>query len=95
MAMVNYSQTQKDWGITAEFHWYHDMHNNITSLVAEQQSLATAIEALQLQLEQRQQCLLGSHAYKRYQLFHTLHKGPYINPKSKRKFTSVPNSSAT
>ena len=92
-AMVNYSQTQKDWGITAEFQQYHDTHNNITSLVTEQQSLATTVEALQQQLDQSQQHLLSSHAYERYYLFCTLHDGPYINPKSKRKFTSVPNSS--
>ena len=91
--MVNYLQTQKDWGITAEFQQYHDMCNNITSLVAEQQSLAATVEALQQQLDQSQRHLLGSHAYKRYQLFCALHKGPYINPKSKRKFTSIPNSS--
>ena len=91
--MSNYSQTQKDWGITAEFQWYHDIHNNITTLVAEQQSLAATIEALQQQLEQSQQCLLSSHAYKRYQLFCALHEGPYIDTKSKRKLTSVPNSS--
>ena len=53
-AMYNYSQTQKDWGITAEFQWFHDTHNNITSLVTEQWSLATAIEALHLQKEQCQ-----------------------------------------
>ena len=52
--MVNYSWTQKDWGITAEFQQYHDMHNNITSLVTEQQSLAATIEALQQQLDQSQ-----------------------------------------
>ena len=90
--MVNYLWTQKDWGITAEFQWYHDMHNNITSLVAEQWSLAATIEALQQQLDQSQWHLLGSHAYERYQLFCALHEGPYIDPKSKRKFTSVPNS---
>ena len=53
-AMYNYSWTQKDWGITAEFQWFHDTHNNIASLVTEQQSLATAIEALHLQKEQCQ-----------------------------------------
>ena len=52
--MYNYLQTQKDWGITAEFQWFHDMHNNVTSLIAEQQSLAAAIEALHLQKEQCQ-----------------------------------------
>ena len=46
ITMANYSWSQKDWGITAEFQQYHDMHNNITSLVAEQQSLAATIEAL-------------------------------------------------
>ena len=92
-AMYNYSRTQKDWGITAEFQWYHDMHTKITALVAEQRSMAAAIEAAQVQLDQSQQCLLGSHAYKHYQLFCALHKGPYIDPKSKRKFTSVPGSS--
>ena len=94
-AMASYSQTQKDWGITAEFRWYHDMHNNITTLVAEHWSLATTIKALQQQLEQSQQCLLSSHAYKQYQLFCFLHEGPYKDPKSKGKgkFTSIPNSS--
>ena len=94
-AKVNYLQTQKDWGITAKFQWYHDTHNNITTLVAEHWSLATTIEALQQQLGQSQWCLLSSHAYKQYQLFHALQKGPYINPKSKGKgkFTSIPNSS--
>ena len=62
--MYKYSWTQKDWGITAEFQQFHDTHNNITSLVAEQWSLATTIEALHLQKEQCQRCLLGSHAYK-------------------------------
>ena len=92
-AMYNYSRTQKDWGITAEFQQYHDTHTKITTLVAEQRSMAAAIEVAQVQLDQSQQCLLGSHAYEWYQLFCTLHEGPYINPKSKRKFTSVPGSS--
>ena len=91
--MYNYSCTQKDWGITAEFQWYHETHTKITTLVAEQWSVAAAIKVAQLQLEQSQQCLLGSHAYKQYQLFCTLHEGPYIDPKSMRKFTSLPGSS--
>ena len=91
--MYNYSRTQKDWGITAEFQQYHEMHAKITALVAEQRSVAAAIKAAQVQLDQSQRRLLGSHAYKRYQLFHALHEGPYINPKSKRKFTSIPGSS--
>ena len=91
--MYNYSRTQKDWGITAEFQQYHKMHTKITALVAEQRSVATAIKAAQVQLDQSQQCLLGSHAYEQYQLFCALHKGPYIDPKSKRKFTSIPGSS--
>ena len=81
-AMYNYSRTQKDWGITAEFQCYHDMHTKITAMVAEQRSMAAAIEAAQVQLDQSQWCLLGSHTYKRYQLFHALHEGPYIDPKS-------------
>ena len=92
-AMYNYSQTQKDWGITAEFQQYHDMHTKITTLVTEQRSMATAIEAAQVQLDQSQWCLLSSHAYEWYQLFCALHKGPYIDPKSTRKFTSLPGSS--
>ena len=52
--MYNYSRTQKDWGITAELQRYHDMHNKITALVAEQRSMATTIEAAQLQLDQSQ-----------------------------------------
>ena len=88
-AMYNYSRTQKDWGITAEFQCYHDMHAKITAMVAEQRSMATAIKAAQFQLDQSQRCLLGSHAYEWYQLFRTLHEGPYIDPKSKRKFTSI------
>ena len=68
------------------------MHAKITTLVAEQRSVATAIEAAQVQLDQSQQCLLGSHTHKQYQLFCALHKGPYIDPKSKRKFTSIPGS---
>ena len=91
-AMYNYSWTQKDWGITAEFQHYHDMHTKITAMVTEQRSMATAIKAAQVQLDQSQQRLLGSHAYKWYQLFCALHKGPYIDPKSKRKFTSIPRS---
>ena len=91
-AMYNYSRTQKDWGITAEFQRYHDTHTKTTALVTEQRSMATAIEAAQVQLDQSQWCLLGSHTYKQYQLFCALHKGPYIDPKSKRKFTSVPGS---
>ena len=87
--MYNYSRTQNDWGITAEFQQYHDTHTKITALVTEQRSMATAIKAAQVQLDQSQQCLLSSHAYKWYQLFCTLHKGPYMDPKSKRKFTSV------
>ena len=55
--------------------------------------MAAAIEAAQVQLDQSQRRLLGSHAYEQYQLFHALHKGPYIDPKSKRKFTSIPGSS--
>ena len=69
------------------------MHAKITALVAEQRSVATAIKAAQVQLDQSQRRLLGSHAYEWYQLFRTLHEGPYINPKSKRKFTSIPGSS--
>ena len=69
------------------------MHTKITALVAEQRSMATAIEAAQVQLDQSQQCLLGSHTYEQYQLFCALHEGPYIDPKSKRKLTSIPNSS--
>ena len=92
-AMYNYSQTQKDWGITAEFQWYHDTHAKITALVTEQRSVAAAIEAAQVQLDQSQCCLLGSHAYEWYQLFCALHERPYIDPKSKRKSTSVPGSS--
>ena len=91
--MYNYSCTQKDWGITAEFQHYHDMHAKIAAMVTEQRSMATAIEAAQIQLDQSQQCLLSSHAYKWYQLFHALHEGPYIDPKSRRKFTAVPGSS--
>ena len=91
--MYNYSQTQKDWGITAEFQHYHDTHAKITTMVTEKRSVAAAIEAAQVQLDQSQQCLLGSHMYKWYQLFHALHEGPYIDPKSKRKFTSIPRSS--
>ena len=49
-AMYNYSRTQKDWGITAEFQWYHDAHTKITTLVAEQRSMAAAIKAAQMQL---------------------------------------------
>ena len=93
MAMYNYSRTQKDWGITAEFQCYHETHAKITTMVAEQRSVAAAIEAAQVQLDQSQRHLLGSHAYEWYQLFCALHKGPYIDPKSKRKFTSVPGSS--
>ena len=52
--MYNYSRTQKDWGITAEFQWYHEMHAKITALVAEQRSMAAAIEAAQVQLDQSQ-----------------------------------------
>ena len=88
-AMYNYSRTQKDWGITAEFQCYHDTHAKTTTMVAEQRSMATAIEAAQVQLDQSQQRLLGSHAYEQYQLFHALHEGPYINSKSKRKFASI------
>ena len=91
--MYNYSRTQKDWGITAEFQQYHNMHTKITAMVAEQRSMAAAIEAAQVQLDQSQQCLLGSHAYEWYQLFCTLHEGPYIDPKSKKRFTSIPGSS--
>ena len=91
--MYNYSRTQKDWGITAEFQRYHNMHTKITAMVAEQRSMATAIEAAQVQLDQSQWRLLSSHTYEQYQLFHTLHKGPYINPKSKKKFSFVPGSS--
>ena len=69
------------------------MHAKITTMVAEQRSVATAIKAAQVQLDQSQQHLLGSHAYEWYQLFHALHEGPYIDPKSKRKFTSIPGSS--
>ena len=54
MAMYNYSQTQKDWGITAEFQQYHDTHTKITTLVAEQRSVAAAIKAAQVQLDQSQ-----------------------------------------
>ena len=53
-AMYNYSRTQKDWGITAEFQQYHDTHAKITTLVAEQRSMAAAIEAAQVQLDQSQ-----------------------------------------
>ena len=53
-AMYNYSRTQKDWGITAEFQWYHKTHAKITALVAEQRSMAAAIEAAQVQLDQSQ-----------------------------------------
>ena len=53
-AMYNYSRTQKDWGITAEFQCYHDMHAKITAMVAEQRSMATAIKATQVQLDQSQ-----------------------------------------
>ena len=53
-AMYNYSRTQKDWGITAEFQCYHDMHTKITAMVAEQRSMAAAIEAAQVQLDQSQ-----------------------------------------
>ena len=92
-AMYNYSRTQKDWGITAEFQRYHDTHAKITTMVAEQRSMAAAIEAAQIQLDQSQRHLLGSHRYEWYQLFRALHKGPYIDLKSKRKFTSIPGSS--
>ena len=54
MAMYNYSQTQKDWGITAEFQRYHDTHTKITTLVAEKRSVAAAIEVAQVQLDQSQ-----------------------------------------
>ena len=54
MAMYNYSRTQKDWGITAEFQQYHKMHAKITAMVAEQKSVAAAIEAAQVQLDQSQ-----------------------------------------
>ena len=93
MVMYNYSRTQKDWGITAEFQHYHETHAKITAMVAEQRSVATAIKAAQVQLDQSQQCLLSSHAYEQYQLFRALHEGPYVDPKSKRKFTSIPGSS--
>ena len=93
MAMYNYSRTQKDWGITAEFQQYHEMHAKITTMVTEQRSMAAAIKAAQVQLDQSQRHLLGSHTYERYQLFRALHEGPYIDPKSKRKFTSIPGSS--
>ena len=63
IAMYNYSRTQKDWGITAEFQQYHDMHTKITALVTEQRSVAAAIKAAQVQLDQSQQHLLSSHAY--------------------------------
>ena len=62
-AMYNYSRTQKDWGITAEFQHYHDMHTKITAMVTEQRSMAAAIKAAQVQLDQSQWCLLGSHTY--------------------------------
>ena len=52
--MYNYSQTQKDWGITAEFQCYHDTHTKITTMVAEQRSMAAAIKAAQVQLDQSQ-----------------------------------------
>ena len=52
--VYNYSRTQKDWGITAEFQQYHDMHTKITALVAEQRSVAAAIEVAQVQLDQSQ-----------------------------------------
>ena len=52
--MYNYSWTQKDWGITAEFQHYHDMHTKITAMVAEQRSMAAAIKAAQVQLDQSQ-----------------------------------------
>ena len=52
--MYNYSHTQKDWGITAELQRYHETHNKITTLVTEQQSMATAIKVAQLQLDQSQ-----------------------------------------
>ena len=52
--MYNYSRTQKDWGITAEFQHYHETHTKITTMVAEQRSMATAIEAAQVQLDQSQ-----------------------------------------
>ena len=90
--MYNYSRTQKDWGITAEFQHYHDTHAKITTMVTEQRSMAAAIKAAQVQLDQSQQHLLGSHAYEQYQLFRALYEGPYIDPKSKRKFTSIPGS---
>ena len=54
MAMYNHSRTQKDWVITAEFQWYHDMHTKITTMVTEQRSMAAAIEAAQIQLDQSQ-----------------------------------------
>ena len=53
-AMYNYSRTQKDWGITAEFQCYHETHAKITTMVAEQRSVATAIEVAQVQLDQSQ-----------------------------------------
>ena len=53
-AMYNYSRTQKDWGITAEFQRYHDTHAKITAMVTEQRSMAAAIEAAQIQLDQSQ-----------------------------------------
>ena len=62
-AMYNYSRTQKDWGITAEFQQYHDMHAKITTMVTEQRSMAAAIKAAQVQLDQSQWHLLSSHAY--------------------------------
>ena len=89
--MANYSQTQKDWGITAEFQWYYDMHNNITTLVAEHWSLATTIEALQHQLEQSQQCLFGSHAYEWYQLFMPSTRVPTSTLSQKEKGSLPPS----
>ena len=53
-AMYNYSRTQKDCGITAEFQWYHKTHAKITALVTEQRSVAAAIKAAQVQLDQSQ-----------------------------------------
>ena len=51
-AMYNYYRTQREWGITAEFQRYHDMHTKITALVTEQRSVAAAIKATQVQLDQ-------------------------------------------
>ena len=54
--------------------------------------MATAIEVAQLQLDQSQWQLLGSHTYEQYQLFSTLHEGLYITPSPRE--SSLPSPTA-